>query len=457
MGFLLNFFKSAPHLPEMVDSEQIKVQYRYWRIRVMYSIFIGYAFYYLTRKSFSVVMPGIMQELHLDKSQLGIMATVLSLTYGLSKFFSGVISDQSNPRYFMAIGLILTGIFNIFVGMSSSLWFFAVFWGLNGLFQGFGWPPCVKLLSHWYSHSERGSWWSSWAVSQNVGGFLTPWVVGLCLSYFGWRYAMFIPGMVCIVMGFILINRLVDVPRSLGLPTVEKFRNDYIDDKKTDDDEVQLTSKQRMLSVLKNKYIWILAIAYFFIYFIRTGLEWTTLFMVESKGYSVLVASGLTSLIDAGGFLGMLSAGWLSDRLFKARRGPINVLFAMLLFLAVGTFWLFAGHYSWLDSCLIFMIGFSIFGPQMLIGVAVAELAHKNATATATGLAGWVAYVGSATAGFPLGKIIDIFGWEGFFISMGISAMASVVLLLPLWGVTRASLAQVTKDEEVLEPASTAN
>ncbi len=55
-------------------------------------------------------------------SDVGILGTLFYITYGCSKFVSGMISDRSNPRYFMGIGLVMTGIINILFGMSSSLW-----------------------------------------------------------------------------------------------------------------------------------------------------------------------------------------------------------------------------------------------------------------------------------------------------------------------------------------------
>ena len=119
----------------------------------------------------------------------------MAITYGISKFASGIHSDRTNARYIMAVGLMLTGVCNILFWACPLLFFlFALFWGLNGWFQGFGWPPCARFLTHWYSHSERGSWWSTWNVSHNVGGFFIPWVAGACLQYWGWRYAMYIPG-----------------------------------------------------------------------------------------------------------------------------------------------------------------------------------------------------------------------------------------------------------------------
>src|SRR6185295_13869300 len=139
-----------------------------------------------------------IEDLGYDKSQLGLLGSIFAVTYGISKFVSGVLSDQCNSRYFMAVGLFITGILNICFGMSSSLLMFALFWGLNGWFQGFGWPPCARFLTHWYSHSERGSWWSTWNISHNVGAFLIPWIVGISLQYYGWRVAMYVPGVICI-------------------------------------------------------------------------------------------------------------------------------------------------------------------------------------------------------------------------------------------------------------------
>src|SRR5262249_36847514 len=138
MGSILDMLKPAPFIEPIKDEAVVKEKYQYWRIRILYSMFIGYAFYYFTRKSLSIAMPGLVNDLHFDKAQLGILGSVFSIAYGLSKFFSGIIADRANPRYFMAIGLMLTGVVNIFFGLSSSIFMFALFWGLNGYFQGFG-------------------------------------------------------------------------------------------------------------------------------------------------------------------------------------------------------------------------------------------------------------------------------------------------------------------------------
>jgi MFS transporter, OPA family, sugar phosphate sensor protein UhpC len=436
-------FSLAPHLPEKENEGEVNSEYKYWRRRIFYSMLIGYAFYYFTRRSFTFAMPGLIADLGFDKSQLGILSSILSISYGMSKFISGVLADRSNPRYFMALGLFLTGMCNIFFGMSSSLWLFMICWGANGLFQGFGWPACARTLTNWYSHSERGSWWSSVSVAHNLGAFITPWVVGCCLQFFGWRAGMYFPGVVCLAGAFFLINRLRDTPQSLGLPPIEKFRNDYPTKARAYDDEAELSTRQLLKEVLSNKYIWLLAFAYFFVYVLRMGIsDWTGLFLYEMKGYGALGSSGTSSLFEAGGFCGCLVAGWSSDRLFNAKRGPVCVLFSLGIFASLLLFWMVPVGYLFLDWITIFLMGFTVFGPQMLVGMYASELCHKRAAATANGFVGWIAYLGAAFSGYPLGLLIDNAGWNGAFLALIACSILLFLMLLPLWGTTRATVEQ---------------
>jgi len=398
-------------------------------------MFFGYVFYYFTRKSFTFITPTLKQDFGLDNSQIGFLSSIWAMSYGLSKFASGIIGDRSNPRYFMSIGLILTGLCNIFFGLASSVFFFALFWAINGWFQGFGWPGCARLLTHWYSQSERGRWWSFWNTSHNIGGALIPFVVGIVAQYYGWRAAMFCPGVICILAGLWLMNRLRDTPQSLGLPVIERFKNDFPTMVSPSTEERELSVREILVEhVLQNPFIWLLGASYFFVYIIRMAMnDWTVLYLVESKNYSQMGAGGTVMWFEVGGFLGSLVAAWASDKIFQGRRGPINMLFCFLVSLALGVFWYFPYTSTFVDSLLLFAVGFFIFGPQMLIGVASADLSHKKAAATANGFVSWIGYAGAAVAGYPLGMITQNFGWEGFFAALVFCGAMSSLLLLPLW------------------------
>jgi OPA family sugar phosphate sensor protein UhpC-like MFS transporter len=258
---------------------------------------------------------------------------------------------------------------------------------------------------------------------------------------------MYVPGVICILGGFFLINRLRDTPQSLGLPPIEKYRNDYGGVPQGQNNEKELTTREILVNyIFCNKYIWILGAAYFFVYILRTGInDWTALYLREDKGYSMMGANGTVSIFDIGGFCGNLAAGWASDYFFRANRGQVSALFGMGILASLVAFWFIPPGFPLLDSIAMFALGFMIFGPQMLIGVAAAELSHKKAAATATGFIGLIAYLGAAFAGYPLGRVTQEWGWEGYFWFMTICSALAVFFLLPMWTVTQSKVAAKLK------------
>lgn len=69
-----------------------------------------------------------------------------SLAYAISKFISGVLSDQISARWLFSIGLFVVGGINVLFSWSSTVAAFSALWFLNGLGQGLGWPPCGRML-----------------------------------------------------------------------------------------------------------------------------------------------------------------------------------------------------------------------------------------------------------------------------------------------------------------------
>lgn len=461
LNYLSGLLKPAPCLVEIHDPGEIKSLYQYWRIRTFYSMYVGYVFYYFTRKSFSFITPFLCTDLGFDKADLGILASILSIAYGASKFTSGILCDRSNPRYFMALGLIMTGVLNILFGMCSSLFLFALIWGLNGWFQGWGWPPCAKLLTYWFNRKERGAWWSACTTSHTVGGFLIAYFAAYCGQQYGWRVGMYMPGVLCIGVGFFLLNRLRDVPESLGLPPIDSLQKGPVESgaseemrelralEQTEHPPVSSTahtdeplSVKRILfeQVLNNKYIWMLSASYFFVYLIRSAVnDWAPLYLVETKGYSPFIAAGCVSWFEVGGFIGLVFAGWGSDYWFHERRVPFTILFSVGLAASLFIFWIFRSEYFIVEALIVSLIGFFVFGPQMLVGLAAVEFVDKKAASTSNGFAGCIANIGAACAGFPLMKLTTAWGWGCFSLVLAVCAVVIIIILLPLWSLRASS------------------
>lgn len=423
----LNFLKAPPAAAPILNSAEIDRTYKHWRVRTMYAMFVGYAIFYFCRKNLSASTPALLADLHLSKTQLGSIWSMLYLSYGLSKFVMGSIGDRANARYFMAIGLVLSALTNIFFGMSSSLVVLALCWTLNGWFQGMGWPPCARLLAHWYSQSERGRWWALWNTAHQVGGGLILLLAGYLTQYYGWRMSFYVPAAIGIVCAIFLIDRLRDTPEALGLPSVEDYRNDHPHEHVMKCDE----SSSLMKQVLRDKRIWFLAIANFFVYLVRYGaMDWAPTFLVEVKHSSISTASSKAVMFEFLGIGGAVLAGWLSDTIFKGRRAIVNIIYMLALALAVTEFWLLPQGTPFLDALTLGAVGFLVYGPQMLVGVAAADIAGKRLAATATGFTGFLGYIGSIVSGIGTGFIVDHFGWRGGFIFFIASALIGAACFL---------------------------
>ncbi|MBF0103867.1 MAG: MFS transporter [Deltaproteobacteria bacterium] len=436
MSQFFAFFKAAPHIEPIQDKQQVKVLYKAMRIRMMLGMIIGYAAFYFVRKNFSMAMPSFLTELHYTKTDLGMILSLFSILYGVGKFFNGMLADRANPRYFMAIGLLGAAVVNVFFGMSSSLIFFGLFWLLNAWFQSMGWPPCARMLTHWYSPRELGTMWGIWNSSHQIGGAGILVMAGYLISTYGWRYAFYVPGVCVLLIVVFLIVTLRDTPQSLGLPRIEKYRGDMDETAHDEDDELAALSTKEILfkHVLNNKLIWYLCFANFFVYIVRIGvLDWAPTFLVEAKKSSLAVAGVNVASFEIAGIIGAILAGWLSDKVFKGRRGPANVLFMVALIFCVVYFWMIPPGYPLLDATALIAIGFFVYGPQMLVGVAAADFASKKASATATGLTGTFGYLGSTVCGVGTGAIVDKWGWNGGFIFFIMCAVIGTFLFALTW------------------------
>ncbi len=304
---MLPFLKAPADAPLMTDKYEIDARYRYWRRHILLTIWLGYALFYFTRKSFNAAVPEILANGVLSRSDIGLLATLFYITYGVSKFVSGIVSDCSNARYFMGIGLIATGIINILFGFSTSLWAFAVLWVLNAFFQGWGSPVCARLLTAWYSRTERGGWWALWNTAHNVGGALIPIVMAAAALHYGWRAGMMIAGCMAIVVGIFLCWRLRHCPQALGLPAVGEWRHDALEIAQQQEG-AGLTRKEILTKyVLLNPYIWLLSFCYVLVYVVRAAInDWGNLYMSETLGVDLVTANTAVTMFE----LADLSVRW---------------------------------------------------------------------------------------------------------------------------------------------------
>lgn len=438
---ILSIFSPAPSSPEIAsDPEDIRRGYRYWQPRILTASTAGYAIFYFVRVNLPIAMPRIEHDLHITKTDLGIFLTMHGVVYGVSKFLNGFLGDRCNARTFMATGLLLSALANIAFGSASLAVWMGIFWILNGWFQGMGFPPCARLLTHWFPPKNFATKMGIWNMSHSIGGSIIAILCGYLVVY-SWRYCFYVPAAIALCTVIYLLTYLRDTPESLGLPPVE-----YLDPELThtpgvhektlaDDAQDEMSYSEALRRyVYSNPYVWLVTFSNFFVYTIRYSfLNWAPTFLTETKGIQLTHAGWITAGFEFAGMTGALCAGIATDRFFGGK--PVRVAFVASIAcgLTILLFWHLPKSSELVSAILIATVGFFIYIPQCLIGIAAAKLATKRAAAAAVGLTGLFGYASTILSGYGLGYLVDHHGWPAGFLALTVVAGAAALCFAAAW------------------------
>jgi OPA family glycerol-3-phosphate transporter-like MFS transporter/OPA family sugar phosphate sensor protein UhpC-like MFS transporter len=329
----------------------------------------------------------------------------------------------------MVVGLATSAVMNIFFGFSSAVLTLGIFWMLNGWFQGMGFPPCARLLTHWFPPTQLATKMSIWNTSHCIGGVV---ILLLCgyLAPRGWQLCFFIPAAVSFAIVLLIWFTLPDTPPSVGLPEVAGTMTES-----AERESQEKFSRVLLTHVFSNPHIWLISVANFFVYTLRYAVfDWGPTVLKQSKHIEIQHAAWMLAGFEVSGAIGALLAGWLTDKFFGGRPMRAGVFFMFCAGISILLFWKTAGDSRLLNTVLLCSAGFFIYGPQCLIGIAAANLATKRAAATAVGLTGFFGYLSTLLSGWGLGTLVQYKGWDaGFAGLIGVSLIGTIIFATA-WG-----------------------
>jgi len=419
-------------------SEGIDAQYRRHRIRVMLAITLGYGFLYTCRLGLSIVKKPLIDGNIFTVEELGIIGSALFYAYAFGKFFNGFLSDHFKPRLFFSISIFVSALINLFMGWSTFLWVSVVLWALNGWFQGMAAPSAVICITNWFGLKERGRRYGLWNASHSIGEGLTFYVIAVVVSVVGWRYGFILPGIICLVVAVWVYSFLQNAPKTIGLPEIHEWTGEKGENNK----EKNTWHTQKV--VFGIRAMWIVAISSGLMYVTRYAINsWGVLYLQEIHKYTLVEAGTFIAFNTIAGIFGSIIFGYVSDKLFDARRPPANFLFAV-----VEVFALFIIFYGPADTYTL-AFGFVLYGAGLsglmasIGGLFGVDIAPRGATGAAMGFVGVFSYLGAAMQEYVSGSLISqgmtvVDGIRIYNFDMAImfwigSSILSMLLAATLW------------------------
>lgn len=198
--------------------------------------------------------------------------------------------------------------------------------------------------------------------------------------------------------------------------------------------EQELSFKKLLVDqVLKNRIIWIFALANFFVYIVRYSLvDWGPTYLKEAKNATIQSGGISTFVFEGSAIVSTLLIGWISDKA-DGRRGMVSLLCMIPIFAAMGGMILMPPGYLWVHIALFGVVGFFVYPPVMLLGVAGLDFTSKKAVGAAAGFIGFWGYLGKAFQSGILGRLAEWSGWTAVLVFIAVAVALSIATLAFTW------------------------
>ena len=413
---LYSWFRISKPRAEKVPASEVDRTYRRLRTRTFWGVTVAYTLYYVCRMTLGVVKQPLIDGGVLTAGQLGIIGSAFYFVYAVGKFLNGFIADYCNIRRFMAVGIGISALMNLILGLLG-LWnwpaglllaAFSLLWGINGWMQSMGSPPGTISLSRWFPLKSRGTMYGIFSSTPQLGKAVSMIMTGFIVAAAGWQWgflAAAAAGGIGLVVSLVFIS---DTPESEGLPSVEELSGEPVQEKKP--------TRELQKWVFKHPGIWVIAISTAFLYITQHAVsDWGVLFLQKQKDFSLEQAAQIIGLAEIFGVAGNLAAGWLSDVLFRGNRVRPVVLSGILAVLSLAGFLFLGGGFGLNMACVaVFSFSFSVVF-CIVAGLMALDFVPRRATGAALGIVGISSYAAAGLQSVASGLLIDGFASDGLY------------------------------------------
>jgi sugar phosphate permease len=434
--------------------------------RTLFVVWLTYGAFYVCRVNIGPARVEIEKTFSLDPLEMGLVLGALKIGYAIGQLVNGQLAERFGPKRILLAGAFgsvaaclafaaagklvailpslatpVSAIVRIVspgakLGPAAAL--LLVIWFANGWFQAGGWPPTVKIMANWFTPTQRGRMMGILGTSYQLGSALTIAASGALVALAGndYRAAFIVPA---VILGGVAVHARLRMRERPEVGAAPSISNDEAP--KTDGGAARMSIRETLFVTFTNPRIWVLALALFGLDIVRYGfLDWAPGHLKKLHGSSVMLAGLKVAVFPLAGGVGALASGWVTDRLFQSRRAPVIAiamgLVGVLTFLFDRVAPLGAGPTV---LCLA-LIGFCLYGAQiLLVGTAAQDFAKRGTTAAAAGFVDFMGYLGAFGGDVVTGWLLKNRDFHSAIAFWGSAALVAALLSSLLWRVRPAT------------------
>ncbi len=427
---------------------------------------LTYAFLYMGRYNLTVSKNALGDLM--TKEDFGIIFAAGTITYAFAFLINGPLTDRIGGKKAILIGALGSAIMNLAMGFTvhhiltgASDWnlrvLFSILYAANMYFQSFGAVAIVKVNASWFHVRERGIFGGIFGILISMGiYFAFDWgtaiveatrasvsshlnivqellrnvlgVEGATVDATWWVF--FMPSILLAIMFVVETFLLRDNPSGAG------FEDFDTGDASSGEEDTPFNLKDLLKRILTNKIILTIAMIEFCSGVMRNGImHWYPIYIKEELLYTAdhFMRSNWGLVLMLAGVFGGMFAGFISDKVFGSRRGPVAaLLYGFMLLGSIALVFTLNAPWAVLGFIVAFM-SLSVIGVHgMLSGTATMDFGGRKAAATAVGLIDGFVYLGTGLQSICLGFLTTANWsyWPPFLVPF---AALGLILAIRIW------------------------
>ena len=390
------------------------------RLQLFVATWLSYCGFYLVRKVYAVVKLPLKEHFGLDDIEVAWPWTIYLVTYMLGQFLAAWLGRRMESRRILAIGMSVAAASNVVLGLlvdakaAGALLWMCVTMAIFGLAQATGWPHNVALFANWTRKAERGTLFAIWGTCYQFGAIFGKGLAGFLLGWLGLAWSFYGSSIVLLAFTVFFVLRARERPESVGLSLPDEAEP-LPDAAQPGRDAVARPASHSRAFVAS---IVAMGLIYFGFKFLRYALDsWSALILGEHFGMSTSVAAYFSTAFDWVGFLGVLVAGYWSDRIPGARRTPVIFWMTCGCLAATTAMWMVGLSAPLLFVLLLGLIGFMAMGPDSLLsGAGAMDVGSRRQAAVAAGVINGLGSIGPIVQEPVIGWLKQTRGLDAVFL-----------------------------------------
>lgn len=296
---------------EAIENANRVMKNRFYKWELVAICWITYFLNQGDRQIFNVVIPLIKENLHISDIQVGWVATIFTLAYGLMVPLAGLAGDRLSRKWIIFFSLLIFSIGTLFTGWSSGVFTLILFRSIAaGGGEAFYYPAATSLIGQFH-HKTRAMAISIHQTSLYAGIILSGLVAGYIGDHYGWQATFYSFGLVGILWAFVFLWRVRDTPWT-SISGGDREKTPSLSD--------------TLHTIFKKRTVYFLSLAFGLMCFVNVGyLTWIPTYLHERFGMT-LAAAGLHSTLYhfISAFVGVMLGAHIADT-YTTRRPKIRM------------------------------------------------------------------------------------------------------------------------------------